>query len=102
MPVDDLEQRPGRPLGQPRVAVGVDPRGGGHGVAEQPLREGEVDVGAHPVGAARRGAEDRGNALGQPALHPARGHGYHLGGKRVGRAAGEQLGQGVGEGVGSV
>jgi hypothetical protein len=78
---DHVDQRPHRPLGPPRIPLGVDPGGGRHRVADHPTREGEADVGAD--------AERRGHALGQPPLHPARRHRDDLGRERVRERVGQ-------------
>ena len=84
--VDDLHERPHGPLGQPRVVVRIDVGRRGHRAADDPTREREVDVGAHAVVAVRRRAEDRRQALGQPALDAAGGDGDDLGRERIRRA----------------
>ncbi len=50
--LDHLEQRPGRPLGEPGIALRVDARGGGQRVGDEPAGGREGDVGAHAVAAA--------------------------------------------------
>ena len=87
--VDDLQQRPDRALGPPRVRFGVDPRGGGDRVGDQPSRWREVDVRAHAVRPPGRDPERRGHPLGEPALHPARGHGDDLARERIRERIGE-------------
>ena len=89
--VDDLQQRPDRPLGQPRVGLRVDARGRGDRGLREPPRRREVDVRADAVRAPGRSAQARRQALRQPPLHPARGDGDDLGRERVGRRHGEQL-----------
>ena len=83
--VEDRQDRPHRPRRMPRVGVGIDvghrSEHGGH----QPPDRGEVDPGADP--------EPIRHLLGQPALHPARGHSHDLGRERVGQRVGQQLGQ---------
>ena len=97
---DDLEQRPDGACRRPRVGVGVDPGRGRDGVADEPVREGELDVRAHAVGAAGRRAEAGGEALREPALHPSRRDGDDVGregvGQRIGQEAAECLDQSVG------
>src|SRR5580704_7955885 len=57
--IDDLEQRPDRALGQPRVVVRVDPgRGGKRSLDETPGKR-ELDVRAHAVSTGARGSEAR-------------------------------------------
>ena len=87
---DDLEQGPDGALRRPGVEVGLDPGGGRDGVADEPVREREVDVRAHAVGAAGGGAEAGGHPLGQPALHAPRGHGDDVRRERVGQGVGEE------------
>ncbi len=89
--VDDLEQRPDRPVGQPRVCVGLDAGHRRDGVADQPARRRELDVGAHAVEAPGRRAEATRHSLGEPALHAARRDGDDLGGEGVGEGV-EQKG----------
>ena len=98
--VDDLEQRPHRPLRQPRVRVRVDPGGRRDRVADEPARRRELDVGAHAVAAPGRRAEARRQPLRQPALHPARRHGDDLGRERVGERVGQQRAERLDEAVG--
>ena len=81
---DDLEQRPHGALRRPRVGLGVDARRGRDRVADELVRERERDVRADAVGSAGRGAEARGEALGEPALHPPCGNGDDVGLERVG------------------
>ena len=99
---DDIEQRPRSPLGQPRVMLGVDPRGRSNDIAEQALGEGEPHTGADPVGAPGAGAELAGQPLGQPPLHPAGGYGDDLVGERIGQGLGEQRAERLGETVGTL
>jgi hypothetical protein len=98
--VDDLEQRPHRPGGHPGVSVALHARGGGHGAADERAGVGEVDVGAHPVGPAGGGAEPGGQPLRQPPLHPAGGHGHHLGRHGVVERFDHDSAKGGHEGVG--
>ncbi len=91
--LDDLEQRPHDPLDEPRIALGVDPRSRGDGVADEPARRRERHVRADPVGTAGRRAEPRRQLLRQPALHPAGRHGHDLARERVGRRVREQRGE---------
>jgi hypothetical protein len=88
--VDDLEQGPDRPLRQPRIGVGRDPRRRRERLADQLPGRREGDVGAHAVGPAGRRAEARRHPLRQPTLHSARGHGHDVGSEGVGRRLGEQ------------
>ena len=62
--VDDLQQRPHQPLGQPRVGVGLDPGRDGHRLVGQPPRRRELDVRAHAVGAAAASCPARSRAAG--------------------------------------
>ncbi len=80
---------------RPRVRVGVDARRGRDGVADEPARERELDVRAHAVGAAGRRAEAGRQALGEPALHPARRDGDDLGRERVGQRIGQEPAEGL-------
>ncbi len=82
---DDLEQRPDGALRRPRVGLGVDARRGRDRVADELVRERERDVRADAVGSAGGGAEARGEALGQPALHPPGRNGDDVGLERVGQ-----------------
>ncbi len=97
--VDDLQQRPDRPLGQPGVAVAIDAARGRDRTAHQPAREGEVDVRADAVGAAGGGAEAGRQPLREPALDAAGGDGDHLGGERIGRRLEQQVAEGGGQAV---
>ncbi len=72
--LDDLEQGPDRPLGQPGVRIRVSPRRQGQGAVHHRPREREVDVGAHTVLPPRRRAEVSRKALRQPALDTPGGH----------------------------
>jgi hypothetical protein len=99
-PVDDVEQRPDRALGQPRVRLGLDAGGGGHGVRDEPPRRREADVRAHPVGAAGARAEASCHPLRQPPLHPARRDGDDLGRERVGQRLGQQVAERLDQAVG--
>ena len=88
--------RPGAPA-RPRAAArpparaATGPRSGSipeAAATASPSRrcgEGELDVGADPVAAARRRRRAGRHALGQPALHPARRHRHDLGGERIGQ-----------------
>jgi hypothetical protein len=91
--VDQVEQRPHRPLGQPRVCLPVDAGGGGDGTADQPSREREVDVGAHAVGPPRRHAEPGGEPLCQPPLDAPGRDRDHFCLERVGEAGAEHVPQ---------
>lgn len=64
--------------------------------------DGKSTFGTDAVAAARGRAQDGGEPLREPALHPARGHGDELGRERVGRRAGQGVGQGPDEGVGAI
>ena len=81
--LDHVEQRPDRPRRQPRIRLPVDAGGRGDGPVDEPARKRELDVRAHAVGAARRGAEHGRQPLRQPALDAARRHGDDLGLHRV-------------------
>ena len=98
--VDHLEQSPHRPLGQPRIRVGLDPRRRRHRVADEPPRRREVDVRAHAVAPPLPGAEPIRHPLREPALHPARRHGDDLGRERVGQRVGQQRAKRLDEAVG--
>ena len=95
--VDDGQQRPGEPVGIPRV-VRV--------LAEQHRDQGvgcdEVDSGADAVTAARADAEAVRQPLGQPALHAARRHHHDLAGERIGQGSDQQVGQAVGQRIGAL
>ena len=83
-------------------ASGIDPRGGRDRVADEPARERELDVRAHPVGAARawrRGARTC-RCVSQRSI-PRVGHGDDLGRERVGERVGEQLAERLDEPVGA-
>jgi hypothetical protein len=54
------------------------------------VRERELDVRAHAVGAAGRGAEARRQPLREPALHAAGGHGDDVRRERVRQRVGEE------------
>ena len=81
--LDHVEQRPDRPRRQPRIGLPVDAGSRGDGPVDEPARERELDVRAHAVGAAGRGAEHGRQPLRQPALDAARRHGDDLGLQRV-------------------
>ena len=98
--VDDLEQRPDEVLDEPRVRVGLDFRRRRHRVRDEPPRRRELDVRADAVHAICARAEARRQALGQPALHPARRDGDDLGGERVGRRLAQEHAQRIDEAVG--
>jgi hypothetical protein len=98
--IDELEQRPYRALGEPRIGVGIEARRGRHRLPDHRARRGELDVRAHAVRAAGARAEARGHPLGEPALHAPGGDGDELGRERVRRRLGEQHGEGVDEAVG--
>ena len=98
--VDDLEQRPNRPLGQPRIRIGLDPRRRRDRVADEPPRRREVDVRAHAVAPPVPGPEPIRHPLREPALHPARRHGDDLGRERVGQRVGEQRAKRLDQAVG--
>ena len=91
--VDHLEQRPDEALGPPRVVLGVAPRPG-----HQLGGRGELHPGTHPVVPEGR-AEAVGEALREPALHPAGRHGDHVGGEGVRRRRREHVGQRLGQPV---
>ena len=97
--VDHLEQRPRRALGQPRVAVGIDAGSGGDRVADQPSRRREQDVRADAVTPSGRRSERGGQALGEPALHPARRHRDDLGRERIVERRSKQLAERVGKSI---
>ena len=99
--VDDLEQRPDRRLGQPRVGIGLDARRGRDRIADEPARRGERHVGAHPVAPAGRRAEPVGHPLGQPAHHPPRGHAHDVGREGIRPAAGPAAAQRLDQPVGA-
>ena len=82
-------------------SVRVDAGRGRHRVADQPPRRREVDVRAHAVAAAGRGAEAGRHPLRQPALHPARGDGDDLARERVGQRIGQQRAQRLDQAVGA-
>ena len=92
--VDDIEQRPHEPLGQPRVALRVDPGRGRDRPGGEAAGEREVHVGAD--------SEADREPLRQPALHAARGDGDDLGGERVGGRLREQRAERGDEAVGPV
>ena len=98
--LDHLEQRPHRARRRPGVGIRIDARGGRDGVADEAVREREVDVRAHPVRPAGRGPEPRGEPLRQPALHPSCRDRDDVGregvGQRIGQEAAECLNQSVG------
>ena len=98
--VDDLQQRPHQPLGQPRVGVGLDPGRDGHRLVGQPPRRRELHVRAHPVGAAGGCAQPGREPLGEPALHAARRHRDQLGRERIRERLRQQRGEGAHEPVG--
>ncbi len=77
--LDHLQQRPHRPLRQPRIGLAVDAGSHGDGPVDEPTRKRELHVRAHAVTAARRSAEHDRQPLRQPALHAARRHGHDLG-----------------------
>ena len=100
--LDDLQQWPCQPLGQPRILVRVDARRGRDGFGYERGWGGELDPGADPVGAARGGSEHGRHPLRQPSLHAARRYGDDLGGEWVLERVGAQRGQSIGEAVGAV
>ena len=100
--IDDVEQRPDHALGPPRVGLRVDPRRGRHRVGDEAVREREVDVRADAVAARGRRAEAGRQALRDPALDAARGHGDDFGCERVAGRPGEQVAQRLDEAVGAV
>jgi hypothetical protein len=99
--VDDLQERPHRPLRPPRVLVGVDPGRDRHGVGDHPPGRREVDVRAHAVVPARRHPEAGRHALAQPPLHAPRRHRHDLAGERIGQRVREQRGKRRDERVGA-
>jgi hypothetical protein len=91
MGVDQLEQGPDRPLGQPRIGAGRKPYGGcSRGVHQSPGKR-ESDVGTDPIGSIRGGAETVGQALRQPALHPAGRYGHNLSRHRIPKGLGQHV-----------
>ena len=60
-----------RAAGDHGSVSGSTPERGRDGVADEPVRERELDVRAHAVGAPGRRPEARGQPLRQPALHPS-------------------------------
>ena len=97
--VDHLEQRPRRALGQPRIAVGIYAGSRGDRVADQPSRRRKQDVRADAVTASGRGSERGGQALGEPALHPAGRHRHDLGRERIIERRSQQLAERVGKSI---
>ena len=100
--VDDVEQRPHGPLGEPRVRLRIHARRRRHRRADEPPGRGELHVGADPVRAAVRGAEPRGQLLRDPALHAPRRDRDDLSRERVVGRRGEQRAQRLDEPVGAV
>ena len=98
---DDVEQRPDGARRRPRIGLGIDARGGRDGVADEPVRERELDVRAHAVGAPGRRPEARGQPLRQPALHPSGRHRDDVRRERVGQRIGEQFPERGDEAVGA-
>jgi hypothetical protein len=99
-PINDLEQRPDRPLRQPRIGISVDPRRRCHRVADEPARRREFDIRAYPIATFPARPDPIRHSLCQPALHPARGHGDDLRrewiGHRIGQERTQRLNQAVG------
>ena len=98
--LEHLEQRPGRALGQPRIALGIDARRRRDRVADHPARRRERDVRAHPVAAAGGRPEAGRQPLGEPALHAARRDRHDLRAHRVVERLGEQVGERLDQAVG--
>jgi hypothetical protein len=98
--VHHLEQRPHRPLGKPRIRLGLHARRGGHGRADEPPRGRELHVRANPVGRPSAPEPSR-QLLGDPPLHAARRHGHDLVGERIAGRRGEQRPQRLDEPVGA-
>ncbi len=93
--VEHRQQGPGERVGRPRVLVA-----GAGQLGDQRPREPELDAGAHPVSAARRGAEPVREPLAEPPLHAAGRHEHQLGRERVVQRRRQQLAEGIGEQVG--
>ena len=98
--VDHFEQRPDRARRRPWIGTGVDAAGEGQGGPDNAAREGELDVGADAVLAARRRAEARRELLGQPPLDPPCGDGHDLGLHGVLERIGHEVAQHHHEAVG--
>ena len=92
--VDDLHERPHRAGGVPRVVVRGDAGGPLDGSGDDLARRGEGDVRAHPVAPAGRPEPVR-QAMGEPPLHAAGGHGDDLRDERVGHRRREHVGESV-------
>jgi len=99
---DDLEQRPGRPVGEPWILGGIDARGDGHDIAQQALGEWELHPGADPVPAAGTRAQLPRQPLGQPPLHPAGRDRDDLSRERIGQRGREQPAERLREMVGTL
>ncbi len=97
--VDDLKQRPHRPLGEPRILRRLDVGRGRHRGEDQPARERKLDVRADAVCAAGRRAQPSGESLGEPPLDPASRDGDDLGRERILEWLEQRLGEAVGETV---
>ena len=102
VPLDHLEQRPHRPLGQPRVRVRVGTRGHGEGAVHHGSWEREVDVGAHTVLPPGRCTEMRRQSLRQPPLDPPGGHRDHLRRHGIVQRLGDQISEHGHQRVGSL
>ena len=97
--VDDLEQWPHRAFRHPGVVFRIDPaRRRQRSLDETPGKR-ELDVRAHAVLAVAGGSEARREALGQPALDPARRNGHDVGFEGVLERREQRFGQPVGETV---
>jgi hypothetical protein len=99
-PVHRLEQSPNRPLRQPRVAVGLDPRRRSHRIPKEPPRRREVDVRAHPVAPPIPRPKPVRHPLREPSLHPARRHSDDLGREGIVRGIGQERAKRLDEAVG--
>jgi len=77
--------------------IGIDAAGRGNAAGDESPRGREVDVGADAVGATTGGAEDGGQLLREPALHPPRGDRNDLALERIAQRLSEDLAEGLNE-----
>jgi hypothetical protein len=101
-PINDLEQSPNRPLGQPRIRISLDPRSRRNRIPNQPPRRRELDVRAHPIAPPNPRPEPIRHPLCQPPLHPARWHRDDLRRKRVGHGIGQKRAKRLDQAVGAL